>query len=109
MFDVFSKVILRLSRAFIYAFDILIDSMSFLSVLLLWLSYTSATVILSVPMASLQLFMNFILWFPYIVLSEVGGVRAQRPQPGNRFVLFVRASERAGERAGERARSTAVT
>ena len=25
-------------------------------------------------------------------ISEVGGVRAQRPQPGNRFVSFVRAS-----------------
>ena len=25
------------------------------------------------------------------VISEVGGVRAQRPQPGNRFVSFVRA------------------
>ena len=24
-------------------------------------------------------------------ISEVGGVRAQRPQPGNRFVSFVRA------------------
>ena len=31
-------------------------------------------------------------------LSEVGGVRAQRPQPGNRFVSFVRASGRAGAR-----------
>ena len=31
----------------------------------------------------------------YICISEVGGVRALRPQPGNRFVLFVRASGRA--------------
>ena len=30
--------------------------------------------------------------------SEVGGVRAQRPQPGNRFVSFVRASGRARAR-----------
>ena len=37
-----------------------------------------------------------------VSISEVGGVRAQRPQPGNRFVSFVRASGRAG---GARARS----
>ena len=29
--------------------------------------------------------------------SEVGGVRTKWPQPGNRFVSFVRASGRAGE------------
>ena len=31
-------------------------------------------------------------------MSEVGEVRAQRPQPGNRFVSFVRASGRARAR-----------
>ena len=30
-------------------------------------------------------------------LSEVGGVRTKWPQPGNRFVSFVRASGRAGD------------
>ncbi len=36
--------------------------------------------------------------------SEVGGVRTKWPQPGNRFVSFVRAGGRAA-----RARSVAVT
>ena len=30
-------------------------------------------------------------------ISEVGGVRTKWPQPGNRFVSFVRASGRAGD------------
>ena len=37
-----------------------------------------------------------------VALSEVGGVSTKWPQPGNRFVSFVRANERASERSAIR-------
>jgi len=50
--------------------------------------------------AFLQLFMHVVFgaYVSVLYISEVAGVRAQRPQPGNRFVSCVRASGRSRTR-----------